>query len=76
MEREEKMEIKKVAMVGGGTMGNQIAMQVAISGYEVTCYSRKAETVEKAEAFSNGWFAKNVTKGKYPRKMPQRFRAD
>ncbi len=58
------MEIKKVAMVGGGTMGNQIAMQAAISGYEVTCYSRKAETVEKAETFSKGWFAKSVSKGK------------
>ena len=58
------MEIKKVAMVGGGTMGNQIAMQVAISGYEVTCYSRKAETVDKAQSFSKGWFAKNVAKGK------------
>jgi len=61
---EEIMNIKKVAMVGGGTMGNQIAMQVAISGYEVTCYSRKAETVEKAEAFSKGWFEKSVAKGK------------
>lgn len=58
------MEIKKVAMVGGGTMGNQIAMQVAISGYEVSCYSRKTETVEKAEAFSKGWFSKSVAKGK------------
>ncbi len=58
------MDIKKVAMVGGGTMGNQIAMQVAISGYDVTCYSRKAETVEKAEAFSKGWFVKGVSKGK------------
>jgi 3-hydroxybutyryl-CoA dehydrogenase len=58
------MDIKKVAMVGGGTMGNQIAMQAAISGYDVTCYSRKAETVAKAEAFSKGWFLKSVSKGK------------
>lgn len=58
------MDIKKVAMVGGGTMGNQIAMQVAISGYEVSCYSRKPETVAKAEAFAKGWFVKNVAKGK------------
>lgn len=58
------MEIKKVAMVGGGTMGNQIAIQVAISGYDVTCYSRKAETVQKAEDFSKSWFAKSISKGK------------
>jgi len=60
----ENMEIKKVAIVGSGTMGNQIAMQAAISGYGVTCYSRRTETVEKAEAFSKGWFAKSVAKGK------------
>lgn len=58
------MEIKKVAMAGGGAMGSQIAMQAAISGYEVTCWSRSAATVEKAEAFSRGWFAKSVAKGK------------
>ncbi len=58
------MEIKKVAMVGGGAMGNQIAMQVAISGYDVACWSRSAATVGKAEAFSKTWFAKSVAKGK------------
>ncbi len=58
------MEIRKVAMVGGGTMGNQIAMQVAISGYEVSCYSRKPETIKKAETFAKNWFSKNVSKGK------------
>lgn len=56
--------IKKVAMVGAGTMGNQIAMKVAISGYEVTCYSRKETTIENAKKFSDGWFEKNVSKGK------------
>ena len=59
------MEIKKVAMVGGGAMGNQIAMQVAISGYDVACWSRSAGTLEKAESFSKGWFAKSVAKGKF-----------
>ena len=58
------MEFKKVAMVGAGTMGNQIAMQCAICGYDVTCYSRKPATVEKAQKFSDGWFAKRVEKGK------------
>lgn len=66
------MEIKKVAMVGAGTMGNQIAMQVAISGYEVTCYSRKQATVDAAESFSKGWFSKAVIKGK----MTEAFAAE
>lgn len=58
------MDIKKVAMIGAGIMGNQIAMQVAISGYEVCCYSRSAETLEKAELFSKKWFAKQIAKEK------------
>ena len=58
------MVIKKVAMVGAGTMGNQIAMQCAICGYDVTCFSRKQTTVDKAQQFSDGWFSKSVAKGK------------
>lgn len=58
------MNVNKVAMVGAGTMGNQIAMQVAISGYEVSCYSRSEATVEKAKNFSDDWFKKRVEKGK------------
>lgn len=58
------MKIKKVAMIGAGQMGNQIAMQAAISGYEVVCYSRRASTVESAEAFTKKWFEKSVAKKK------------
>lgn len=57
-------DIKKVAMIGAGIMGNQIAMQAAISGYHVTCYSRKKETVDGAEKFSKDWFNKQVLKEK------------
>ena len=56
--------MKKVAIIGAGTMGIQIAMQVAISGYETLCYSRKESTVEKAMKFSNDWFTKSVAKEK------------
>jgi len=58
------MEIKKVSVVGSGTMGTQIAMQTAISGYDVRCYSRPAEDLKKAEEFSDAWFSKGVAKGK------------
>lgn len=57
--------IKKVAVIGAGTMGNQIAMQVAISGYEVRCYSRKEKTIAEAIAFSDNWFAKAIQKEKF-----------
>lgn len=62
------MNIKKVAVVGAGTMGNQIAMQTAISGFETVCYSRSEATLEKAETFSHGWFEKRVEKGKLTQK--------
>lgn len=58
------MEIKKVAMIGAGQMGNQIAMQAAISGYDVVCYSRRQETVDHAVDFAKKWFDKTVSKGK------------
>ena len=56
--------IKKVAVIGAGIMGNQIAMQVAIHGYEVVCYDLSEKMVEKAAEFSKGWFEKRIAKGK------------
>lgn len=58
------MEIKKVAMIGAGQMGNQIAMQAAISGYEVVCYSRRESTVKSAKEFAKKWFDKAIAKKK------------
>lgn len=60
----QNQKIKKVAVIGAGTMGNQIAMQSAICGYETVCYSRKNETVAKAKGFAEDWFKKTVTKEK------------
>jgi len=58
------MDIKKVAMIGAGQMGTQIAMQCAISGYETACYSRSEKTVKAAEEFADKWFGKSVAKEK------------
>ncbi len=58
------MEIKKVAVIGTGIMGRQIAMQCAIYGYQTYCYSRKQTTVDSAAGFAADWFAKRVAKGK------------
>ena len=59
------MKIQKVAMVGGGTMGTQIVMQTAISGYDVSCYSRSQSTVDSAKEFADKWFARSVAKGRF-----------
>ncbi len=41
-------EVKKVAIFGAGTMGPGLAQVFATAGHDVTMYSRKAETIEKA----------------------------
>ncbi len=58
------MDIKKVTVMGAGIMGNQIAMQVALHGYETICYDINQEMIDKAKAFSHQWIEKRVEKGK------------
>ena len=43
-------DVKKVAVFGAGTMGPGLALVFALGGYEVSLYSRKAETLDKAMA--------------------------
>jgi 3-hydroxybutyryl-CoA dehydrogenase len=42
-------DIRKIAVLGAGTMGPGIAQMYAIGGYEVTMWTRKEETREKAK---------------------------
>lgn len=58
------MEIKHVTVSGAGLMGTQIAMQVALHGYQVTTYDVFPAQLEKAKTFADDWFAKRVQKGK------------
>jgi len=44
----ELADIKKIAIYGAGTMGPGLAQVFATAGYDVTMYSRKAETIQKA----------------------------
>lgn len=44
------MEIKNIAVIGGGTMGNGIAHQFALKGYEVLLIEMKQEHADKAMA--------------------------
>jgi 3-hydroxybutyryl-CoA dehydrogenase len=43
-----QMEIKKVAVIGGGTMGNGIAHVFSMSGFEVNLVEMKQELADKA----------------------------
>ncbi len=44
------MEIKKIAVIGGGTMGNGIAHVFAMKGFEVNLVEMKEELADKALA--------------------------
>ena len=41
-------QTKKIAVFGAGTMGSSLALVFALGGHEVSLYSRKTETLEKA----------------------------
>lgn len=49
--------IKKILVVGAGTMGHGIAQVFATSGYEVAMYSRTLETLERARTLINSSLA-------------------
>lgn len=47
-------DVKKIAIIGGGSMGHGCAMVFAAAGYPVGMYSRRLETLEKGvEAMRN-----------------------
>ncbi len=56
-------DVKKIAVFGAGTMGPGVAQMFATAGYNVTMYSRKAETLDKAMATVRANFATIVKHG-------------
>ncbi len=57
-------DIRKVCVVGAGTMGAQIAQQVALFGYPVALFSRSGERLDAAVTSNARLLAKRVEKGK------------
>jgi 3-hydroxyacyl-CoA dehydrogenase (EC 1.1.1.35) len=58
------LEIKTICVVGAGLMGNQIALQAAISGFEVSCTDTSVEALKKAQDFALDWLGNRLEKGK------------
>ena len=58
------MEIRRVGVIGAGTMGNGIAQVFAQSGYEVKLVDAAAEALERAGGTIDKSLAKFVEKGK------------
>ena len=44
-------DIKKIAVIGAGNMGHQIALNAAICGFKVICTDINPETLAKAKRF-------------------------
>jgi len=58
-------QIKRVVVVGAGTMGSQIALQTAFSGrYQVTLVDAAAEQLEKAKGQNQKLVARGVERGR------------
>jgi 3-hydroxybutyryl-CoA dehydrogenase len=60
-------EISRVAVVGSGAMGSQIAMVCALAGYPVILQDIYPESLEKAKALLHEQMDKRVRKGRYSR---------
>jgi len=58
-------ELKRVVVVGAGTMGSQIALQTALSGrYDVTLVDSVAAQLDKAAAQNKKLVDRSVEKGR------------
>jgi 3-hydroxybutyryl-CoA dehydrogenase len=67
------VEIKKVAVVGAGTMGSQIALQTAYSGrYQVTLHDADREQLDRSIAQNQKLAARAVEKGRRTQEQAER----
>lgn len=58
------MEIKKVTVIGGGTMGKQIALNAAINGFETNLSDSFPGVLDKVAKWSKEYLDGRVAKGK------------
>lgn len=59
-------DVKRVLVVGAGSMGSQIAMQTALHGYPVTLNDLTPELLERAMKSNREHLARRVAKGQMP----------
>jgi 3-hydroxybutyryl-CoA dehydrogenase len=69
-------DVKKIAVIGAGNMGHQIAMSCAIYGYQVACTDVKEQILKKAEAFVDKYLPGRVSKGKMTQEEADKARAN
>ena len=69
------MEIRKILMIGAGTMGSGIAQCAAQSGYQVTMMDMKDEFVQKGMDRINKTLQKGIEKGKTTEEKAEKVRS-
>ena len=58
------MEIKKIAVIGGGLMGRQIALCASINGVDATLYDLVPAVLENVESWKEEYLAGRIAKGR------------
>jgi 3-hydroxybutyryl-CoA dehydrogenase len=68
---EMNKEINKIAVIGAGNMGHQIALCAALSGFSVKCTDNNSDILNKAIEFADNYLQERVNKGKFSFLPPQ-----
>lgn len=58
------MEIKKIAVIGGGLMGRQIALCASIKGFDATVYDLNQKVLDAVQAWEDEYLAGRIAKGR------------
>lgn len=60
------MDVKKICVIGSGQMGQQIALNAAISGFDVVLNDSAQAALDKTDKWSKEYLQGRVEKGKLP----------
>ena len=58
------MKIEKIAVIGGGLMGRQIALCASINGVDATVYDLNPEVLKAVDAWEKEYMAGRIAKGR------------
>ena len=68
------MDINKIAIIGAGNMGHQIALCAALSGFKVTCTDMNVDILNKAIQFTDNHLKERVKKEKLTKEEAEQAR--
>jgi 3-hydroxybutyryl-CoA dehydrogenase len=68
--------IKKICVVGAGTMGHEIALCAALNGYRVACTDVSVDAIKKAKEFIDSYLPDRVAKGKLTEEVTRQAKAN